>query len=193
MMGGFGGGGGASGGLGGRFGRRRGGLGGGLGGDAAAEPSLRLGENLNFSLDALKAESGEAAVQAAELLSRLKQQVQVAKPAGPWAGYSTGLVSKKIGTRTMIRAGDLWVDSRFTADCETVKVKYGSAAYFALFDSHKELRELFKLGPRLVIVTARGKALIIDADGAEKLRSRVRRSLFVASKRKAAQATPSKP
>ena len=161
----------------------------GLGGDASGGSSSRLGQDLYFSLDALRAESGEAAVQAAEVLARLKQQVQVAKPAGGWAGYSAAVISKRIGTRTMIRTGDLWVDSRFTAKCETVKVKYGSAAYFALYDSHKELRELFKLGTRLVIVTASGKALIIDADGAEKLDASTVKSLFVASKRK----TPSKP
>ena len=121
----------------------------------------------------LKSESGETAVTAAEFLKRMKD----VQRAG--TGKDRGYASKKLGERTMVRMGGLWVDSRFTAACKITKVKYGSEAYFKLFETHKKLRDVFKLGTRLLIVTAKGKAVLIDEKGDETLDEAALKALFV--------------
>ena len=121
----------------------------------------------------LKSESGETAVKAAELLKRMKE----VQRAG--TGKDRGYASKKVGERTMVRMGGLWVDSRFTAECRITKVKYGSEAYFKLFEGHKKLHDVFKLGTRLLIVTAKGKAVLIDEKGDETLDEAALKGLFV--------------
>ena len=88
----------------------------------------------------------------------------------------------------MVRMGSLWVDSRFTSECKITKVKYGSEAYFKLFETHKELRDVFKLGTRLLIVTAKGKALLIDEKGAETLDETALKALFVDTPQKKKEA-----
>jgi Ca-activated chloride channel family protein len=134
--------------------------------------------------DDLGRESGKDAVRAAEVLAELKASDRIA--GAPPADYAyRGRVARKIGERTMVKVGAVWVDARFTGDCELVKVQYGSDAYFALFEQHKALRKLFTLGDRLVIVTARGKALVIGEEGLVDPDEKMFRQLFTDARDKA--------
>ena len=131
-----------------------------------------------FRAGDLKIESGKAAVRVSEMLAELKQLERAAD--GDAFGDGLGWMgSRKVGPRSMRRLGDLWVDDRFTAKHAVVKIKYAGEAYFKLFETREDLRAVLKLGPRLVIVTARGKALVIDEAGEEKLDDKMLKALFV--------------
>ncbi len=63
-----------------------------------------------------------------------------------------------------------------------MKVKALSAAYFRMLERHAELKEVFALGNRVVWMTPRGAALVIDADGSETLSDAEIDKLFAAKK-----------
>jgi Ca-activated chloride channel homolog len=57
-----------------------------------------------------------------------------------------------------------------------------SAAYFRILARHPEMKDVLRLGNRVVWVTPCGTALVIDADGKETLGDDEIDKLFVAKK-----------
>jgi Ca-activated chloride channel family protein len=119
-----------------------GGAGGGGGGD------LRM-----YSY--MRPETGAEAVEAAKSIADLKR-----------AERPTGLAIKKVGERTFEYWSGFWVDRQYKTEMPTVEVKYLSDAYFKILAAAPELKDVFALGDRVVVVL-KGKALVIQAEGKE--------------------------
>lgn len=75
----------------------------------------------------------------------------------------------RAGGKTFVWTRGAWVDTAFTGSEKTVKVKYLSEAWFAIVRAHPEVREALSVGGRVILVTAKGKAVIVAEDGVEKL------------------------
>jgi Ca-activated chloride channel family protein len=90
--------------------------------------------------------------------------------------------TKQAAGRTCVEVNGAWVDSGYDSKMTTVKVKAMSAAYFRLLARHPEMKDVLRLGNRLVWVTPSGTALVIDADGKETLGDDEIDRLFVAKK-----------
>jgi len=113
--------------------------------DSAAAPTFDLQQ------------TGEAAVRTAKSIAELKE-----------AERPRGLAVRKVGGRTFEYWMGFWVDRAYKADMPTVEVKYLSDAYFKLLAAAPELKDVFALGERVVVVLD-GKALVIQAEGKEQL------------------------
>jgi len=115
-------------------------------------------------------EVGKTAIDIAQGIQRLREATKDAK--------GQAAVRQK-GGRTFANYRGVWVDERFLGTEKLVKVKWGSEAYFRLLREHPGLRDIFSLGERIVLGTARGQAVAVDADeGAEKLSDDEMKALF---------------
>ncbi len=101
--------------------------------------------------------TGEKAVEVAKSISELKR-----------AERPEGLAVKKVGERTFEHWMGFWVDRAYGEKMPTVEVKYLSDAYFKLLAAEPELKDVFALGERVVVVID-GKALVIQDEGKEQL------------------------
>ena len=84
--------------------------------------------------------------------------------------------------RNCIAVHGVWVDDGYAAGMPVLKVKAQSAAYFRILERQPKMKEVLRLGNRLVWVTPSGTALVIDADGKEALGDDEIDKLFVAKK-----------
>ncbi len=124
------------------------------------------------------AETGEDAVRIATAISRMRKKEQLDR------GAADVVVQERAGKR-MLRYRGVWVDEAFEGTEELLKVKWGSDAYFKLVRERPELTDVLALGERVVVVTARGKALVVDAEeGAEALSDKALADLFQAAEAK---------
>lgn len=116
-----------------------------------------------------KEKDGKNAVDAAKYVQGLKQSEN--------AGKDVSGIRKAFGTRFILFRG-MWVDERFESEMTLTVVKFGSAAYFKILEKHPKLVEAFKLGTEVLIVTAKGKALVIAAKGDEEIADEKLKALF---------------
>lgn len=142
--------------------------------DRDKKASDELAKSLAFGL---KADSGKDAVAVAGYLRKLKE-------AEGGGGSGSGDYRQAAGM-TFYRYGQFWVDERFSAEAELTKIKFGGEAYFKLLEAKADWTDAFKLGNSLIIVTAEGKAVVIGAEGEEKLDAAKFAALFVAAPKKA--------
>lgn len=124
------------------------------------------------------AETGEDAVRIATAISRMRQKEKLDRGAAD-------VVIQERGGKRMVRYRGVWVDEAFEGSEELLKIKWGSDAYFKLVRERPELKDVLALGERVVVVTARGKALVFDAEkGAEALSDKALADLFQAAEAK---------
>ncbi len=90
-------------------------------------------------------------------------------------GVPAGL--KKVGEKTFLKIGQVFVDTELTEDMPTLKVQWASDAYFALLDAMPELMDYLMLGEN-VIVVINGKALVVGGEGKEQLTEEEIREFF---------------
>jgi Ca-activated chloride channel family protein len=90
--------------------------------------------------------------------------------------------TKPAAGRTCVEVNGAWVDSGYDGKMPTLKVKAMSAAYFRILDRQPRMKDVFRLGNRVVWVTPSGTALVIDADGKETLGDDEIDSLFATRK-----------
>jgi len=108
----------------------------------------------------LPSAEGERAVRFADKVKDMKGGEDYYR-----ASYSA---VRTIGAKTFYKIGQGWVDSAYDASMELVEVKYGSQAYFDLWERLVDLREAFKLGDTVLLVVD-GKAILISDEGKETL------------------------
>ena len=60
-----------------------------------------------------------------------------------------------------------------------MKIKYLSDAYFRLLEKDLDLKEVFALGENVLVVLKSGKAILISAEGKDKLTDAELNGLFV--------------
>ena len=61
------------------------------------------------------------------------------------------------------------IDTDYKGGEKVTKVKYLSAAWFAIVHAHPELRDALSVGERVIVVTSKGKAIAVADDGATTL------------------------
>jgi len=131
-------------------------------------------EQAGLDARSFRAESGQAAVQLAQQIAKLKGLANADN-----SGYQS---SRQAAGRAFYQVSGFWIDEKFDVPIQMTFVKWGSDAYFALVTAHLELKSVFALGTRVILVTADGKALVIsDTSGAEKLTEQEVKDLFVAA------------
>jgi len=120
-------------------------------------------EDEHDAAEVMKAPSGEDAVKLAKTIGELKRGKTT--EAGRKSRLSMSLV-KRIDGRTFYHYAGFWVDGEFTDKLERVHVKYLSDAYFKVLEKLPKLKDVFALGPRLIVVSGNA-ALVIDDEGKE--------------------------
>jgi len=85
---------------------------------------------------------------------------------GEKADEASVLPTKRVGEKSFVRVRGVWVDTAYKGG-ETVKIKFGSKAYFAL--ARTELKSLLSVADRCLIVAKSGKAIEIGPEGKEEL------------------------
>ncbi len=147
-----------------------------LGAGGAARPKTTADDvaGLDADEEALReADTGADAVTIATELQRLRQAENYQRDM-----VGTQTVQQR-GDRRMTNYRGVWVDERFQGTEQLTKVKWGSEAYFALARERPELQTMLSLGQRVVVVTARNQALVVDdRDGAETMAAEAREALF---------------
>jgi Ca-activated chloride channel family protein len=123
--------------------------------------------------DLKKADTGAKAVDIAQNIQRLRQ-------AENYGRDMRGVQNvQQRGNRQVANYRGVWVDDQFQGTEKVTKVRWGSSAYFRLARERTDLREIFSLGQRAVIVTARNQAVLVDADeGIEELDDAQVKALF---------------
>ncbi len=122
-------------------------------------------------LPAVTAQTGTEGVNLALALDDLRHGDKIAQ-----AG------TKSAAGRACVEVNGAWVDTGYDAKMPTLKVKAMSAAWFRILARHPEMKDVLRLGNRLVWVTPSGTALVIDADGKEALGDEEIDKLFIAKK-----------
>jgi len=83
----------------------------------------------------------------------------------------------RVGSRTFLLVGGAYVDTAYQEKMDTLRIKWGSDAFFAALDAMPELKDCLALGERVVIVV-KGKALIVSDEGREKMSAGEIRAFF---------------
>jgi hypothetical protein len=75
---------------------------------------------------------------------------------------------RRVNARTFILRDSVWTDQRYRSDMTTTAIKPFSKAYFDLMVELPELRAVFALGSKVVVV-GRDQAIAVSDRGAESL------------------------
>ena len=122
--------------------------------------------------DALR--GGKGAVE----LSQAVRQWKESQSAGDEGLSRVEATLRNVGGRTFVKIHGVFVDTEFKEGMKTLKLKWGSDAYFAALRAMPELTKVLALGEN-VIVVVNGKALIVGEEGEEELSEEEARAFFV--------------
>jgi Ca-activated chloride channel family protein len=91
------------------------------------------------------------AAELEDLVKRLREESGGRNEAGGDDGRAQRVV-ERVGSRTLYRVGERWIDAEYEADRKTTKIEAFSEGYFDLVRKHPELAGCFALGERVVVV-----------------------------------------
>jgi Ca-activated chloride channel family protein len=115
--------------------------------------------------DFTETKEGEVAVRVSKDVQKLKQQTVVSESISNEIRY--------LGTKTFYFIDQIWIDSDYVEGEKTVKIMYGSDAYFKLLDAEPEIGKYLSLGEKIILCwndqlcLEIGPEGIRDADDAE--------------------------
>jgi Ca-activated chloride channel family protein len=119
-----------------------------------------------------KAQTGAKAVEIAQQVAKMKQ-------AQSGAASAASRIVQKRGGREFVAYRGVWVDGKFDGTERLTKIKWGSEAFFRLVREHVDLKEAFSLGQKVVVVTAKGQAVVVDPeDGLAELSDEAAKAIF---------------
>lgn len=110
--------------------------------------------------DVLGSADGAEAIAVSKSMQKMKQEQRAPDSSQPF---------RVAGGRTYVWRDGGWIDSE-SIDApakQQLKVKYLSAAYFALLKARPDLKAGLALGNRVVLVVAKGKAVIVSPNEGE--------------------------
>jgi Ca-activated chloride channel family protein len=148
-------------------------------GEPAAEAERRAAREELAQRRTLFAVAGAGWPAAAEgaRAVELSRSVRRMKDAAAGDADAHRAAVRRVAGRTFVLAGGAHVDTDFAEGMEMLQVKWGSDAYFALWDALPELRDCLALGDSLVVVLE-GKALIVSEEGREQMTADEIRAFF---------------
>jgi hypothetical protein len=99
--------------------------------------------------------TGERGRNIARRLRAMREAEQTASAAVSGSRFVDG--------RSFSLVSGMWVDSTYRRNMPTLRVRYGSEAYFALLRARPALRRALALGERVTVALPGGRAVIVDA------------------------------
>lgn len=135
----------------------------------AAAPAMES-ELMKKAEGTLSADKGKAGIRVAEKLARMKYAIKSDEAEESGVGRA-GSGIRTVGARTFLFKGGRWVDTAADdkAGAPTVKVKYGSEAYFKMLGSYPELARCAALGKNVDILYRGKRVAISESEGADAL------------------------
>jgi Ca-activated chloride channel family protein len=133
----------------------------GVAGGVASPPTLAPGSARDQTFEAAKQASAQRAANSVAMMdsmSTARAESRVGSAAG----------TRRVDGRTFILRDSTWTDQRYRNGMAVTKIKPFSKGYFDLMTELPELRAVFALGNR-VIVVGRDRAIALTDDGAETL------------------------
>jgi Ca-activated chloride channel family protein len=100
---------------------------------------------------------GEVAVRVSKDVENLKQQIVVSDAISREIRY--------LGTKTFYFINQVWIDSEYVEGKKTVKIAYGSEAYFKLLDAKPEVGKYLSLGEKVILCWNDQLCLEIGSEG----------------------------
>ena len=79
------------------------------------------------------------------------------------AGNPTVSAFRKASGTGFFLYNDMWIDEKFDADADLTTIQFGSEAYFKLIEKAPHLVDAFKLGTKIVVLTAEGNVVAVCA------------------------------
>ncbi len=104
-----------------------------------------------MSLDDLRKESGQKAVDNSRIIKKMKRNKVM--------GRSN--ITRFVRGRLFVWKRGGWVDSKYKSSMKVLRLKYMSALYFKLLSKRPNLRKFFALGRRVTVVVGRNYAIVI--------------------------------
>jgi len=143
--------------------------------EAAREEDLKLrseaAERWEITGERLKAGAGYSGYGGGKAdveLSRAMQEWKDSRTSGEAGLSRVEATLKNVAGKTFVRIRGVFIDTEFEEGMKTLKLKWGSDAYFAALRAMPELKKYLALGEN-VIVVVKGKALIVGEEGEEAL------------------------
>lgn len=132
---------------------------------APASGQIRSGGMYNVSPEEAPAvapeftdtKEGEVAVRVSKDVQQLKHQSVVSDAITPEIRY--------LGPKTFYFVNQVWIDSDYVEGENTVKLVFGSEAYFKLLEARPELGRYLSLGDRMIVCLDGGICLEIGTEG----------------------------
>ena len=88
--------------------------------------------------------------------------------ASPPPSAAGRLSTQRVGGRTFVLRDGVWTDARYRPDMPTTAIRPFSQAYFEVLDRLPELRQVFAIGAR-VLVVGKDRAISLSDNGAAQL------------------------
>ena len=127
----------------------------------AADEMYRLDKKeapaVNLPRGFTETKDGEVAVGVSKDVQQLKQQNVVSPSVSREIRY--------LGAKTFYFIDQVWLDSEYAAGGQTIKVAYGSDAYFKLLSAKPELGKYLSLGEKIIVCWNDKLCLEIGAEG----------------------------
>lgn len=118
---------------------------------AAPRPSDDTDADAVSKSEALRDSSGAGAVRTSRALAKMKARKVVSSQT------STQYIAGKVFTLTQ----DQWIDQAYRSGMKTLRIRYLSPTYFQILKLRPDLRKMFALGSRVLVVASPNHALII--------------------------------
>jgi len=117
----------------------------GRGGAAAGAPGVSYDSYAKAAApgEELRAKSGPAAVEVA-------RHTRVMKESDRFSKDLASSETREMAGRTFLLRGGVWTDSEYDGKAETVKITYGSDAYFELLGKGGDIGKFLALGTRVI-------------------------------------------
>lgn len=125
-----------------------------------ASKSMKLQNSLG-DISSMREEAGARAVGASKAISELKTNERV-------GGQGDGVTRWAEGS-TFVWQDGRYVDTKHKQANKTLKIKYGSDAYFRLLELYPKSRAFLALGEKVTFSLKPGTSIVISDDGAQTL------------------------
>jgi len=108
--------------------------------------------------EAAKAASAQRSANSVAMLDSIRATSELRKEGD--------VSTRRIDGRTFALKSGVWTDARYRAGMTTIKIKPFSTVYFDLMKELPDLRAVFAIGDRLIVV-GRDRAIELSDDGVE--------------------------
>ena len=118
-----------------------------------------------------------APAAAAPTATEQSRQLRAMKEAGASDDANRAVQVRNVAGKTFELRDGVWTDQAFKPEMQSLKIMWGSDAYFALLDALPQAKDYLALGEALTVVLD-GKALVVGKEGNDKMTADEIRKFF---------------